>query len=213
MTSVRAWGWGLLAAAALTLWLLPLPGGSKLWVLAVLVFAGVFTLLESTSRAKLLAAAMVSLLVVYVGLTLHRAVLLLGADGWIAKVIGVALLVLPAVGLWALVREVVFGVRTERLGRTLAEEGGMPDDDLPRTPGGRVVREAADERFGTYRAQTEEHPGDWRNWYRLSLAYSAAGDRARARSAMRDAVALSRGLPTRHVEAADPVDPAGEDRD
>ena len=72
MTSVRAWGWGLLAAAALTLWLLPLPGGSKLWVLAVLVFAGVFTLLESTSRAKLLAAAMVSLLVVYVGLTLHR---------------------------------------------------------------------------------------------------------------------------------------------
>lgn len=209
MNSIRAWVWGLFAAALLTLWLLPIPGGSKLWILAVLVFAGVFTLLESTSKAKLLAAAMVTLLVVYLGLSLHRAVLLLGTDGWIAKAFGVAMLVLPAVGVWALVREVLFGVRTEQLGRTLHEEGGMPPDDLPRTPGGRIVREAADERFGTYRAQTEEDPGDWRNWYRLSLAYADAGDRTRARSAMRDAVALSRGRAARNVE---PADPPGESR-
>ena len=209
MDSIRAWIWGLLAAALLTLWLLPIPGGSKLWILAVLVFAGVFTLLESTSKAKLLAAAMVTLLVVYLGLSLHRAVLLLGTDGWIAKAFGVAMLVLPAVGVWALVREVLFGVRTEQLGRTLHEEGGLPPDDLPRTPGGRIVREAADERFGAVRAQTEADPGDWRNWYRLSLAYAAAGDRTRARSAMRDAVALSRGRTPRNVE---PADPPGEGR-
>ncbi|VEH42690.1 Dihydrodipicolinate synthase [Kocuria rosea] len=140
MDSIRAWIWGLLAAALLTLWLLPVPGGSKLWILAVLVFAGVFTLLESTSKAKLLAAAMVTLLVVYLGLSLHRAVLLLGTDGWIAKAFGVAMLVLPAVGVWALVREILFGVRTEQLGRTLHEEGGLPPDDLPRTPGGRRPR-------------------------------------------------------------------------
>ncbi|MFI7581251.1 hypothetical protein ACH9DO_04805 [Kocuria sp. M1N1S27] len=206
MDSIRAWIWGLLAAALLTLWLLPIPGGSKLWILAVLAFAGVFTLLESTSRAKLLAAAMVSLLVVYLGLSLHRAVLLLGTDGWIPKAFGVAMLVLPAVGVWALVREVLFGVRTEQLGRTLDAEGGLPADDLPRTPGGRIVREAADERFGTYRAQTEEDPADWRNWYRLSLAYAAAGDRTRARSAMRDAVSLSRGGTARNTEPAGPPD-------
>ncbi|MEX5300057.1 hypothetical protein RCG67_14900 [Kocuria sp. CPCC 205292] len=208
MDSIRTWVLGLFAAALLTLWLLPIPGGSKLWILAVLVFAGVFTLLESTNKAKLLAAAMVSLLVVYLGLSLHRAVLLLGTDGWIAKAFGAALLVLPAVGVWALVREVLFGVRTEQLGRTLHAEGGLPPDDLPRTPGGRIVREAADERFGTYRAQTEEDPGEWRNWYRLSLAYAAAGDRTRARAAMRDAVALSRGRAARGTEPADP--PGGE---
>ncbi len=206
MDSIRAWTRGLFAAALLTLWLLPIPGGSKLWILAVLVFAGVFTLLESTSRAKLLAAAMVSLLVVYLGLSLHRAVLLLGTEGWIAKAFGVAMLVLPAVGVWALVREVLFGVRTEQLGRVLQQEGGLPPDDLPRTPGGRIVREAADERFATYRAQTEADPGEWRTWYRLSLAYSAAGDRSRARSAMRDAVALSRGRSARNVEPADTPD-------
>ncbi len=202
---MRAWGWALLAVGALTLWLLPLADGSKLWILAVLVFAGVFTLLESPSRAKLLAAAMVALLVVYLGLSLHRAVLLLGSDGWIAKGFGVALLVLPAVGVWALVREVLFGVRTEQLGRALEAEGGLPADDLPRTPAGRIVREAADERFHVHRARTEEQPGDWRNWYRLSLAYADAGDRRRARSAMREAVALSRGRPARDVEASGPA--------
>ncbi|MFF0943154.1 hypothetical protein ACFYE2_02870 [Kocuria sp. CPCC 205300] len=205
MSSMRAWGWALLAAGALTLWLLPIPDGSKLWILAVLVFAGVFTLLESPSRAKLLAAAMVALLVVYLGLSLHRAALLLGTDGWIAKGFGLALLVLPAVGVWALVREVLFGVRTEQLGRALEAEGGLPADDLPRTPGGRIVREAADERFHVHRAQTEEQPGDWRNWYRLSLAYADAGDRRRARFAMREAVALSRGRPARDVEASGPA--------
>ncbi|MFI7484220.1 hypothetical protein ACH9EU_17610 [Kocuria sp. M1R5S2] len=206
MTSMRTWGWGLLAAGLLTLWLLPLPDGSKLWLLAVLVFAGVFTLLETTNRAKALAAAMIALLAVYLGLTLHRAVLLLATEGWIAKAFGLALIVLPAVGVWALVREVVFGVRTERLGRVLAEEGGLPPDDLPRTPGGRIDRDAADARFAERRAQTEADAGNWRSWYRLSLAYSAAGDRTRARSAMRDAVALSRGRPTRHVQAAGPAD-------
>jgi hypothetical protein len=210
MGSLRVWGWLLLAAGALTLWLLPLPDGSKLWILAVLVFAGVFTLLESTSRAKALAAAMTALLVVYLALSLHRAALLLATEGWIPKAFGLALLVLPAVGVWALVREVLFGVRTEQLGRTLEAEGGLPADDLPRTPGGRIVRETADERFHVHRARTEEDPGDWRNWYRLSLAYAAAGDRRRARSAMRDAVALSRGRPARNVEASGP---AGDGRD
>jgi hypothetical protein len=112
------------------------------------------------------------------------------------------------VGGWALVREVAFGIRTEQLGRILQEEGGLPPDDLPRTPGGRIDREAADERFELHRTRTEADPGDWRNWYRLSLAYSAAGDRTRARSAMRDAVALFRGRPAHHVG---PAGPGGQD--
>ncbi|MGK7223583.1 hypothetical protein ACSNO4_12400 [Kocuria flava] len=209
MSSVRTWGWALLAAALLTLWLLPIPGASKLWLLAVLAFAGVFTLLEAGGRDRVLAGAMVALLVVYLGLSLHRAVLLLGTGGWIATGFGLALLALPAVGAWAMVREIAFGVRTERLARTLEAEGGLPADDLPRTPGGRIERGAADARFAEERARTEAAPGDWRSWYRLSLAYAAAGDRPRARSAMRDAVALYRGRPARNVEPAGPAGPEG----
>ncbi|WP_308216856.1 hypothetical protein [Kocuria flava] len=159
MSSVRTWGWALLAAALLTLWLLPIPGGSKLWLLAVLAFAGVFTLLEAGGRDRLLAGAMVALLVVYLGLSLHRAVLLLGAGGWIATGFGLALIALPAVGAWAMVREIAFGVRTERLARALEAEGGLPADDLPRTPGGRIERGAADARFAEERARTEAAPG------------------------------------------------------
>jgi Flp pilus assembly protein TadD len=40
------------------------------------------------------------------------------------------------------------------------------------------------------RAQAEAAPEDWRSWYRLALAYDAAGDRTRARAAARHALAL-----------------------
>lgn len=190
--SLRLLGWVALFAALVTLWLLPLPQGSKLTILVVAAFAGVFTLLESTNRGKALAAAMIALLVFYLGLTLQRAWLLMTSELWISKFLGSALIVLPVVGAWALLRELSFGIRIERLGRRLVEEGEMPEDDLPRHPSGRIVREAADERFPRWKADVERAPGDWRTWYRLSLAYSASGDTRRARRAMRQAVRISR---------------------
>jgi Flp pilus assembly protein TadD len=63
-----------------------------------------------------------------------------------------------------------------------------PDDPLPRTAGGRVDRAAADARFEMRRVEVEAEPDDWRRWYRLALAYDDAGDRKRARSAMRTAI-------------------------
>ena len=44
--------------------------------------------------------------------------------------------------------------------------------------------------FHTVRAEVEADPQDWRRWYRLARAYDYAGDRTRAREAMRKAVAL-----------------------
>ena len=76
--------------------------------------------------------------------------------------------------------------------RALEAEGGLPVDNLPRTPAGRIVRAAGDQEFEKYRAETEDAPGDWRSWFRLSCAYDAAGDRKRARSSMRDAERLYR---------------------
>jgi Flp pilus assembly protein TadD len=45
--------------------------------------------------------------------------------------------------------------------------------------------------FPQYRAAVEESPGDWKAWYRLGLAYDGAGDRRRAREAIREAIRLS----------------------
>ncbi|WAP51025.1 hypothetical protein OL239_14005 [Arthrobacter sp. ATA002] len=113
--------------------------------------------------------------------------LLTGNDGLTANALGAAYLVLPVVGAWALIRELQFGGRTEKMAHILADEGGLPVDDLPRTPGGRIIREAADAQFPQYQAEVEAAPDSWRAWFRLSCAYDAAGDRKRARSAMRRA--------------------------
>ncbi|WP_334170681.1 hypothetical protein [Sinomonas sp.] len=144
-------------------------------------------------RTKLWVAGVALLLVFYLVLTFNRAFLLLVDPQPIAKAIGAAYLVLPIIGAWALVREIMFGTGLERLGRELDAEGGLPVDALPRTPGGRIVRSSADAEFPTYKAETEAAPEDWRSWYRLGLAYDASGDRKRARAAMRRAIALHRG--------------------
>ena len=136
--------------------------------------------------------AITLLLVFYLVVTFNRAVLLLMDPQPVAKAMGLAYLVLPVVGAWALIRELMFGARTERMARILEEEGGLPPDNLPRTPAGRIVREAADAEFVKYQREAEAAPGDWRVWFRLSCAYDAAGDRRRARAAMRDAVGLFR---------------------
>ena len=69
---------------------------------------------------------------------------------------------------------------------------GLPVDDLPRLPSGRIDPEAGKAEFPRWQAEAEAAPEDWRVWVRLSLAYDAAGDRALARGAMRRAIALSR---------------------
>lgn len=144
------------------------------------------------TKTKIWVGAIALLLVFYLVIMLQRAVLLLGDPDWIAKLLGAAYLLIPMVAAWALITEVLFGARTEAMAKVLESEGGLPVDNLPRTPGGRIVRAAADAEFGKYKAEAEAAPGDWRSWFRLSCAYDAAGDRKRARKAMRDAIALFR---------------------
>ena len=143
-------------------------------------------------RARIGALVMALLLVLYLVLVGQRAVLLLVTGLPLGIVMGVALLVLPLIAAWAIARELLFGVRTERLGKILAAEGGLPDDDLPTRTSGRPLRDAADAAFPRYRAEVESDPGSWRAWFRLGLAYDASGDRRRARHALREAVRLSR---------------------
>jgi hypothetical protein len=144
------------------------------------------------NRTKIWVGAVTLLLVFYLVVSFQRSVLLLTDAEPVAKAIGAGYLVLPVIGAWALIRELLFGARTEQMARVLEAEGGLPVDTLPRTPAGRIVRAAADQEFEKYRAETEAAPDDWRSWFRLSCAYDAAGDRKRARSSMRDAVRLFR---------------------
>jgi hypothetical protein len=109
----------------------------------------------------------------------------------VAVVVTAALLVIPVLGAWALVAELVFAVRAERLGARLDADGGMPAEELPLRPSGRIDPAAAAEVFPRFKAAVEEAPEDWRAWYRLGLAYDAAGDRRRARWATRQSIRLS----------------------
>ena len=145
-------------------------------------FKGLFS-----NRAKLGVALVTLLLLFYLVVSAQRGWLLLTDPEPAARVMGAAYLVLPVVGAWALIRELMFGARTEKMAAILADEGRLPVDDLPRTPAGRIIREAADAEFPKYKAETEAAPEDWRSWFRLSCAYDAAGDRTRARRSMRQA--------------------------
>ncbi|MBB5748262.1 hypothetical protein [Micrococcus sp. TA1] len=141
-------------------------------------------------KTKIGVGAIVALMLLFAVLAVVSAVGFMQAPQPVAKVLGVATLGIVAVGLWTLWRELRFGIMMERLGRTLAAEGGLPVDDLPRSPGGRIDRTVADAHFEVFRAEAEAAPEDWRSWYRLSLGYDASGDRTRARRAMRDAIRL-----------------------
>lgn len=141
-------------------------------------------------RVRLAVALMTVLLLLYVFLAGQRAIVLLVSGEPIGVTMGVALIVLPLLALWAIGRELWFGVRAQRLGERLDAEGGLPDEDLPVRPSGRIEREDGDALFPRYRSDVEAHPDDWRARYRLGLAYDAAGDRRRAREAIRTAIRL-----------------------
>ncbi|MEO6942543.1 MAG: hypothetical protein ABI124_05915 [Terrimesophilobacter sp.] len=143
--------------------------------------------------SRIFAAVMAALLLLYLVLVAQLAIRLIAVDEPIAKALGVALFVLPLIGLWALIAELLFGIRSERLGRALASEGRYPLEDLPRRASGRVDRAAADAAFGQFQEEAGSAPDRWQSWYRLGLAYDACGDRRRARGAIRRAIALERG--------------------
>lgn len=148
-------------------------------------------------RRSMLGAVLVTvLLAVYVVAVAGRGVALIGTGEPVAVALGAAVLVLPLLGVWLVVREWRLAATVQRMADTLSARGRLPVDDLPRTPGGRVRRDAADAAFAQFREETEAQPDDWAAWFRLGFAYDAAGDRRRAREALRRAAALFRGGPS-----------------
>ncbi|MFJ8046330.1 hypothetical protein ACIRBX_38060 [Kitasatospora sp. NPDC096147] len=112
--------------------------------------------------------------------------------------LGVCAFVVPAIGVWFLRATVRFGRASERLAKELEAEGGLPVDELRRTPGGRIDRASADEVFARRKAEAEAAQGDWRVFFRLAVAYADAGDTPRARKTMQHAIKL-------HGSSTDPI--------
>jgi ABC-type nickel/cobalt efflux system permease component RcnA len=146
-------------------------------------------------NARRVVVGLVAALAVYFVLIGVRGIYLLTQSDWALRILGVAVLVLPLIGIWVVWAELRFGWATQRLAHAL--EADPVDDEptkpeLPKRPSGRIERSAADELFARRRADVQAAPDDWRRWYRLAVAYDLAGDRRRARAAMRDAIEKAR---------------------
>ena len=142
-------------------------------------------------RIQLLIALMCVAMLAYFVLLGRMAVALIGSGRGAAVGLGLAVLIMPFIGLWVMVATLRSGFAHQKLARLIAADGMELDTSaLPRRPSGRIERNAADELFATVRTEVETDPDDWRRWYRLARAYDYAGDRRRAREAMKTAVQL-----------------------
>jgi cytochrome c-type biogenesis protein CcmH/NrfG len=128
-------------------------------------------------RIQLVIGFMCVALVVYF-LMLGRIAMAFITSGRPAAIgLGLAVMILPLIGIWVMVSTVRAGLAHQRLARIVKEEGLELDvSSLPR--------------IETVRGELESDPDNWRRWYRLARAYDYAGDRSRARETMTKAVEM-----------------------
>jgi hypothetical protein len=144
-----------------------------------------------TVRIQSVIAFLCVAMLVYFVLLGRIAVALIGSGRPAAVGLGLALLIMPVIGLWAMIATLRAGFAHQKLARLIAEDGMELDTSaLPRRPSGRIERSAADALFATVRTEVEGDRDAWRRWYRLARAYDYAGDRRRAREAMKTALEL-----------------------
>ncbi len=149
-------------------------------------------------RIQLLIAFMCVAMLAYFVLLGRMAIALIASGRAAAVGLGLAVLIMPVIGLWAMVATLRSGFAHQKLARLIAADGMEIDTSaLPRRPSGRIDPDAADALFATVRTEVEDAPDDWRRWYRLARAYDYAGDRRRAREAMKTALDLHGALPGR----------------
>lgn len=144
-----------------------------------------------TLYVQLIIAFMCVAMVAYLVMLGRVAVAMIGSGRAAAAGLGLALLILPVIGLWAMIATLRAGFAYQRLARLIAEDGlDIDASALPRRASGRIQRDATDALFAAVRTELEDDADDWRRWYRLARAYDYAGDRRRAREAMKTALQL-----------------------
>ena len=173
--------------------ILPLPIVVRAFILGVLIFSAVFVTVDAGGFGKTFAALTCTLLALYLVYTADRGVSLLLSGSVAGMVLGLGMILLPVLGAWALVREILFGTRIQMMAQQLSDSGDLAEDNLPRTPSGKVDREAAAAEFESFAAAVEQEPENWKAWFNLACMYDAVGERKRARAAMRNAWSLRSG--------------------
>lgn len=143
------------------------------------------------TSAKFGALFMSALVVVYLVLVAERSIALIGSGESIGVAIGSLMILLPAVAFWGIFMELRFGLRIEKLGEILKKENAWPQFPFELRPSGRPTKDSAQEVFEQFRQNVQSDEGNWKAWFALGLAYDAAGDRPRARKAMRQAISLA----------------------
>lgn len=135
---------------------------------------------------------MAALLVLYLLGAIQIAIGLFSAGTGVSIAMGVALVVLPLLGFWALGAELLFGFRSQRLGQIMAREGTLPEEEFELLPSGRPDPKSVEASVPAFEADAAAAPHDWRAAYRLGLVLDAAGQRKLARPAIVRAIALER---------------------
>ncbi|OBB63754.1 hypothetical protein [Mycobacterium sp. 852014-50255_SCH5639931] len=147
--------------------------------------------MNTALRTQFLIALLCVAMLVYFVLLGRMAVAMIASGRAAAVGLGLAVLIMPLIGLWAMVATLRSGFAHQKLAQLIAADGMELDTSaLPRRASGRIERDAADALFASVRTEVEDHPDDWRRWYRLARAYDYAGDRRRAREAMKTALEL-----------------------
>jgi hypothetical protein len=131
-------------------------------------------------------------LILYFIVAGQHAVRFISTGDPIAAGMGIALIVLPLIGVWALYREIAFGFAADKLGRRLDAEGGMPEAETELTPSGRIAKQDADGMVSRYESAAQAAPEDWRAHYRLGVVQDAAGRRKDARASIREAIRVEK---------------------
>ena len=134
---------------------------------------------------------MALLTLIYTALLANTGITLLLLYEPVAKIMGFFILVFPVLASWLIIREFVFGVQIERFATIVESQGKWPHFDFELRPSGRPTRESADRVFASFAKNAQQNPESAFAWFSLGLAYDAAGDRPRARKAMRKALALN----------------------
>lgn len=143
-------------------------------------------------KTRIGVALIAAALILYFVLMGQKAVFFIASGQPVGVAMGIALIVLPLIGVWALMREIQFGVQAERLGTKLDSEGGMPVAESELTPSGRIGKSDAEPIVQRYAAEAEAAADDWRARYRLGVVQDAAGRRKDARASIRAAIQLAK---------------------
>ncbi len=142
--------------------------------------------------AFLAAATMSAVVALYFALVAVQALRFIATEDPVARGLGVALLVLPLIGVWWLAHEWRMGAVVQRMADELGRQNRLPIHDGETDERGRLTQSAQAAVFEVARRNVDAHPDDWAAWFHVAHAYEASGDRSMARKSLRHAGDLYR---------------------